>query len=78
LFPNEKKRAILDKDFEDINWFFLKHIGGENIKSIYSVPYKEIYDFMDMAKNDWMKKWGKINCTLNHFERKFKDTVLAN
>ena len=71
----KKVDKILDEDFEEINWFFLKHIGWENIKSIYSVPYKEIYNFMDMARIDWMKKWGKIDCALNHFERKFKDRI---
>ena len=71
----KKVDKILDEDFENINWFYLKHIGWENIKSIYSVPYKEVYDFMDMARSEWIKKWGKIDCALNHFERKFKDIV---
>ena len=69
---------ILDEDFKNIDWFFLKHIWWENIKSIYSVPYKEIYDFMDMARKEWMKKGWKIDCALNHFERKFKDKVFSN
>ena len=61
--------------FKEVDWFILKHENWENINSIYSVPYKEVYDFMDMAKSEWMKKWGKIDCALNHFERKFKDLV---
>ena len=77
-FNVTKVDEIINKDFKNVNWFFVNHESSENIKAIYSVPYKEIYDFMDMAKKDWMKKWWKIDCALNHFERKFKDKVFSN
>jgi hypothetical protein len=74
---NCKKIEDIIEWFNEVNWFILKHENWENINSIYSVPYKEVYDFMDIARNEWMKKWWKIDCALNHFERKFKDEIIG-
>lgn len=57
--------------YKNVGWLNIAHESGENINAIYSIPYKEIYDFLDMAREEWMKKWGKIDCALSHFERKF-------
>jgi len=61
--------------YKEVNGQILKHEEWENIKAIYSVPYEEIDDFMDIAKADGIKKWWKIDCALRNLERKFSDRI---
>ncbi|MCH2189200.1 NUDIX hydrolase [Candidatus Gracilibacteria bacterium] len=53
----------------------LGHGESENIISIYSVPYEEIDNFLQQAREEGMKKGGKIDCALRHYENKFKNVV---
>ena len=57
---------------KEVWWLILGHESWENIEAIYSVPYEKIDEFLDQAREQWMKKGWKIDNALRHLERRSK------
>jgi len=63
-----KVTEIID-GHKEVWGLILGHESWENIEAIYSIPHEKIDEFLDEAREQWMKKWWKIDCALRHLER---------
>lgn len=73
-FNCNKITEIIDW-YKEVNWHIVKHEAWENISAIYSVPHKDIYNFLDTVESNWIAVGWKIDRALSKLERKFADRI---